>query len=657
MKTKLLATCIASAWLVTGCGGGSGSGSDSIGSSSSASEGIAKTASVNISAAFPESAQAAAIDANAQSIAVAFYPSEAGSIEEAVEVVKLSAQCLHESGFFDWECLPEDAPAIGEPSVLTAGSPSVSINLIPGKYRIEAYQFDTAAPDAETVPISATSSFVTLSSGAHSVELNLVHATWTADAPITLQLLNTSPVDDTSTAIDLNPDVAGTQTIADLLEMTDQPIVGLHLVGMPTFMSEVEAFFGNGASGATPAFDVPMDTEMDQEELANEIMMQWLGETTHVSVLRQSTTTSGETAVWWWDDPNMDNSCNIASSFDDLTGAEVCVERFASPATLLQGYQPEVGNSNILNTGELFAEYEEWSPDGSFSVEGGLATVPFQFEEPEITVANGTVTLNWGDGQNFADVYTQELETLAGFEQATFLDFETESGSTTFPDDANSLTDVAGPTITGGTSITGTLIEFMFQFEETNGAATVPTVPDTIVPDAMSPDITASIMASQAAVASGLIAQPAATSNGDNCSPITESFSGVFTKFIWDDVNSTWLGGTWNYTYFLSDTDQDGIVDTVEGDDLNGDGSIDQFEVGVYENWLCDWDDINQVEVCQDLDGVANDTTDKFETVPVGFEETGTGEYCLHSFTMTAGQLSFSFTDLLSATDVTVQNQ
>jgi len=172
----------------------------------------------------------------------------------------------------------------------------------------------------------------------------------------------------------------------------------------------------------------------------------------------------------------------------------------------------------------------------------------------------------------------------------------------------------------------------------------------------LSMDPIGSIMGTQAAAAAGLTAQPSATANGDNCSALTENFAGVFTKFIWDDTTSSWLGGTWNYSYFLSDENFDGVNDTINGDDLNGDGTIDQFEVGVYENWTCIWDEINQTEVCDDLDNEANDTDQRIETVPTGWNETGTGEYCLHPFTMTASQLSFSFSDLLSAPDVTVQN-
>jgi hypothetical protein len=383
-------------------------------------------------------------------------------------------------------------------------------------------------------------------------------------------------------------------------------------------------------------------------------MMHWLGETNHVTVLRQSDGGTGETPVWWWDDPANETGCfdgGDGTTNPDPTAPEICVERFSGPATLLQEYQSGT-NSNVLNLGELIAEYEEYSQDGpGIDVEGGLVTVPFQFDDLDVTVEGGNVTLNWGDGNGYANVHTQEFETLEGFEQATFLDFETESGTTTFADDANRLDQVAAPSITGGTTINGTLIEFLFMFEENDVAGTVPTVPADIVPD-----VTESIMATQAAVAAGLMAQPAATTNGENCSAVTENFSGVFTKFIWDEANSTWVGGTWNHSYFLSDTDQDGINDTVEGDDLNGDGVVEQFEVGIYENWTCTWDDVNQMQVCDDLDGVVDDTTDQYETVPTGFEEVGTGEYCLHPFTMTAGQMTFSFEDLLSSTDVTVQN-
>ena len=236
MNIKLLASCIATAWVVRGCGG-SGSDSDTISSAAdSVSEATAASSSVSISAAFPESAQAAAIDANAESISISFLPSEAGSIEEAIEIVELSAQCLQTQGVQDWSCLPEDGPSVGE-ALLTAGSPSVSLDLVPGKYRVEAFQFDTLNPDFETTPISATSSFVTLAEGEHNIELNLVHATWTNETSFSLQLLNQPITDDTDTVIDVNPDVDGDQTIADLLELTDQPIIGMHIVGLPTFLS------------------------------------------------------------------------------------------------------------------------------------------------------------------------------------------------------------------------------------------------------------------------------------------------------------------------------------------------------------------------------------------------------------------------------------
>jgi len=658
MNTKLIASCIAATWLVTGCGGGSGSDPISSGAPNALSDNVVSPASVNISASFPQSAQAAAIDDNAQAITVAFYPSEAGSIEEAREIVELSAKCLQESTTYnDWSCLPEDGPSLGEPALLTAGAPSVSLDLVPGKYRVEAFQFDTSTPNFDTPPMSATSSFVTLTAGEHSLELNLVHATWTAQTAITPQLLGNVLQDDANNDIDMNPNVDGTQTLADLLEMTDQPIIGMHMVGMSTFISETESLFDNPSSSATAAYDeFPVNPENDPEESAREIMEYWLKDAIHIPVLRQSTADSSETVVWWWDDPTMGDYCNVVNT-QTQDGGEICAERFAGPALLLQGYQPTAGNSNQFDLGEVWAEYEEWSPEGSgLLIEGGMTAVPFLFADPTVTSDNGTVTLDWGDGQVFAHVHQQSLETLSGFEDAVFLDFESESGSTSFADDANRLDQVTAPTITGGTTITGTFVEFLIQFDEQQVGATVPTVPDNITPDMLSMDPIGSIMGTQAAAAAGLTAQPSATANGDNCSALTENFAGVFTKFIWDDTTSSWLGGTWNYSYFLSDENFDGVNDTINGDDLNGDGTIDQFEVGVYENWTCIWDEINQTEVCDDLDNEANDTDQRIETVPTGWNETGTGEYCLHPFTMTASQLSFSFSDLLSAPDVTVQN-
>ncbi len=659
MNIKLLASCIATAWVVTGCGG-SGSDSDPISSAAdSVSEATAASSSVSISAAFPESAQAAAIDANAESISISFLPSEAGSIEEAIEIVELSAQCLQEQGFQDWSCLPEDGPSVGE-ALLTAGSPSVSLDLVPGKYRVEAFQFDTINPDFETTPISATSSFVTLTEGEHNIELNLVHATWTNETSFSLQLLNQPITDDTDTVIDVNPDVDGDQTIADLLELTDQPIIGMHIVGLPTFDAETDALFDNAASSATAAFDefdeFPVDIYGDPDETIQELIQYWVGPSLHIPVIRQGTTGSTETVAWWFDEPYFEE-CNVTEG-ETTDGEFYCAERGNSPALLLQEYQATGGNSNTFNLGEMWAEFSLENEMGmdEFDVEGGLATVPFQFADPTITTDGTTVTLDWGDGFQFAHVHSQFLETLDGEEEAVFLDFETESGTTTFADDTNSLEQVDAPTVTGGTTITGTVIEFLFQFSEVQTGANVPEVPDTITPDQLGDiDPVTSAMAAQAAAAAGLTAQSAATDNGTNCSAINELFSGVFVKYIWNETSSTWEGGTWNYTYFLEDTNQDGAPDTVSGEDWNGDGTVDQFEVGVFENWTCTYDDVTQQETCEDLDGVANDDDDKIETVPTGFEETGTGEYCLHAFSMTAGQLNFSFSDLLSTTDVVIQ--
>lgn len=648
MKMKLLASCIASAFLVTGCGGGGSS--DPLSSATSAE--VVAPASVNISAVFPESAQAAAIDANAQSIAVVFYPSEAGSIEEAKMVAMDTIDCLQEEyNYMNWDCLPHDGEPLGEPSILTAGSPSVALELIPGKYRVVAYQFATATPTDTDIPISASSSFATLTQGAHSLELNMVHASWDAATSVSLQLLNQPVTDDTGAVIDLDPNTAGDQTAADLLELTDQPIVGLHLVGMPTFEAEVDAIFNSGSSTATAAFEeFPVNAE-DPEDAMYDLIDYWLGESLHIPVLRQSTSTPGtETVAWWWDDPTMGGYCNIAQSQTE-TG-ELCVERDMSPSRLLQDYTPTSGNMNAIDLGEVWASYDQWNFDGtSFEVESAIFTAPFLLETPDITTDGTTVSLTWAGGDQEAHVFTDEVETLSGFETLNLLNFSDGSGSTEFPDDANRVDQVDAPSVTGGTTITGTLIEFQIQFSEEQVASEVPTVPGDITPN----EPTTAIMATQAAVAAGLMAQPAATANGDNCSTLTEMFSGAFSQYIWDETTSSWAAGTRNHSYFASDTDGDGVADTITGDDLNGDGSIDPFEVGVFYNNTCTWDDVTQMQVCDDLDGVAEDNTDQYETVLTGWQETGAGEYCLHPVTLTASQLTFSFSDTLSATEVTVQ--
>ncbi|GAA3927815.1 hypothetical protein [Litoribacillus peritrichatus] len=662
MKMKLLAVCIASAWAVTGCGG-SGSGSDSVGSAGgggSSSDSVAASSSVNISASFPQSAQAAAIDGNAQSISILFHASDAGSIDEALEVAEFTAQCLQDQEVPEWECFPEEEPVVNE-ALLTAGSPSVSLSLVPGTYRVEALQFESLNPDFDTPPISATTSFVTLDEGSHSIELNLVHATWTNQTAFSLQLLNQLITDDNDEVIDLNPDEDGDQTLADLLELTDQPIIGMHIIGGPTFEEEFNSDLENPASGATAAFDeFEIDPYDDFDEIVQEVMLETMGPSLHVPMIRQQDANdpAEETVAFWFDEPT-DNECNVADG-ELPEGGYYCVERHSGPAILLQEYTPDTGNMNVFNLGEMFAEFsiEDEMGNDELDIEGGLATVPFQFEDPEITTDGTTVTLDWGDGFERADVHTELIQTLEGEEEVTFLDFETDSGTTTFPDDGNRLDQVDGPTVTGGTTITGTIIEFMFEFSEVQVGLDVPTVPEDIVPEI---DPVTSIMAAQAASAAGLTAQASATENGENCSPIEEMFSGVFVKYVWvegeGEEAGSWEGGTWNHSYFLEDTDQDGIPDTVSGDDLNGDGVVEQFEVGVFENWTCTFDEVNQTDVCEDLDGVVDDTDDTLEIIPTGWEETGDGEYCLHDFTMTASQMEFSLEDLLSDTEVVVQSE
>ncbi len=106
---------------------------------------------------------------------------------------------------------------------MDTSSPSAYVDLLPGKYRIEA-KFSNAQGQLQETSVS----YVTLSKGEHSLKLRGLEATWTATEQLSLQLL------DQTTDFDWDTKTEGIQTAAEMMGVTGA-IVGLHLPSVLTY--------------------------------------------------------------------------------------------------------------------------------------------------------------------------------------------------------------------------------------------------------------------------------------------------------------------------------------------------------------------------------------------------------------------------------------
>ncbi|MBE1275033.1 hypothetical protein [Enterovibrio baiacu] len=196
---------------------------------------VAATASISIGVKFPQPDINAAWIGDSTSIEVHFFDTEIiGSLADIDTVFEQQEECTSEDNF-DGEftingkrmfCddLNQDLlkGQYATQVTLTPTESRANLSLVPGKYRVEARFFDSQSQLQET-----SVSHVTLSGGTHNLKLRGMEATWTADEPLSLALLNTN-------ALDWDPKKDGVQTAAETLGVNGN-LVGLHLPSILTY--------------------------------------------------------------------------------------------------------------------------------------------------------------------------------------------------------------------------------------------------------------------------------------------------------------------------------------------------------------------------------------------------------------------------------------
>ncbi len=228
IKLSALTVAVLAGLSLAGCNGGSATSSVT----DAAGGGAAKTevAAVQLSARFATGDAQAAYIGDSQYIEVRFYGTElVGTVDEAMELLDTCSDSDDNYTEFMGEminCSQEVGDGLrggfATEVELTPSSPTALVELLPGKYRVEA-RIDNGNGQLRETSVS----YVTFGDGEHSLKLRAMEATWTFDTPMPLSLLNTAlTIDDEE--YDWDPEEEGVQTAADVLGISND-IIGVHL--------------------------------------------------------------------------------------------------------------------------------------------------------------------------------------------------------------------------------------------------------------------------------------------------------------------------------------------------------------------------------------------------------------------------------------------
>ncbi|WP_087019663.1 hypothetical protein [Thaumasiovibrio subtropicus] len=227
-KLSALTVAVLAGLSLAGCNGGSATSSvtDVAGGGAAKSE----VAAVQLSARFPTGDAQAAYIGDSQYINVRFYGHDlVGTVDEAMDL--LDACSEQDDNYIEFmgemiDCYQETGNGLrggfATEVELSPSSPTALVELLPGKYRVEA-RIDNGNGQLRETSVS----YVTFGEGDHSLKLRAMEATWTFETPMPLALLNT----ETSVgeeAYDWDPEEEGVQTAADVLGITND-IIGVHL--------------------------------------------------------------------------------------------------------------------------------------------------------------------------------------------------------------------------------------------------------------------------------------------------------------------------------------------------------------------------------------------------------------------------------------------
>ncbi|MBE4586797.1 hypothetical protein BOO29_17995 [Vibrio navarrensis] len=511
MKTlftlKPLAVVVAAAIGLAGCNSES-----QVASSPDATQ-EQKTASVKLAAKFPAPEAGASWIGSASEIEVDFYRNQyVGSLSEAEDMLDAYHFCQEENyksenqnqtvmvGDEELECyeLPNNGmkERFAVAASLSASSPTASVNLMPGKYRVEAQFYDAQGGLRET-----SVSYVTFTEGEHQVALKGVSATWSAQTPIALSLLNQEHEKD------WDPDTDGVQTPAEALGLTGN-ILGLHLPSL----------FG---------YSGPLGEELELDD----------GE---IGILTGNMTNAKASAallvpVWRIQDGTGETDLHPQANQDDydmgymVEPGEV-VEHLYRHDTIAGLYQQYAAGENSafieLGTKEIeifssdWSDEEQDSPSRTFwnaSVLMGVAHVSADEDEEvernawymrNITYWDADIGQNVDTGIQVLDVGTWQEQN--NYEK-TFLDVLQGS--------ANAFV--------GGNTINGFFIEVVEKGTESDGA------------EMPAQYLDASL--NEVAVQAGLLAKAS-----ESCHELTNKEVSFSNQYRWDEENSRWVAGTTN---------------------------------------------------------------------------------------------------------------
>lgn len=700
MKTQFaltpLATIIASLLVLSGCN----SGSESVvsaeakplqqtqGSMNQDSQSVAQddsrsvapdevevaSATVKLGVKFPEPEVGASWIGDSKTIEVSFYRNDlVGSLDEAEDISDALDECWKEDNnpeptepFDDGvdNCYElngnELRERLAKKATLTSESPTSSVDLVPGKYRVEAAFYNAQGELQET-----SVSYVTLGDGTHSIALRGMSATWTTAEPIALQLLNQV------TEVDWDPKTEGTQTAAEVLGITSS-IAGLHL---PSLLSYPD--------GITPddkyrldAYSVGVLTGHDEGETGESALF--------VPVWRIN---NGEGEI----DLHPENMYEEGETEQGYAHFEV----WSSLAGLFQEYGGEKNNTFIELGSRSVSLGDNYAEDGNYR--GHYAEVMFGAAEGDSNEGEEVWRYKYDErNHTYWDPDSgQQIETNLKIARIN-TEIESNGYEQLFIDVLNGSFN----RFENGSTISGHLIEVVESYTNSQTSLT---------PAAM---LDASL--NEIAEQEGLTAAAASNCDTTNVEEVWYS-----NEYMWDEEQSAWIAGTVNpyietgnsgrifnnieqqrayhlneiswreeqlarlqadrdeqlangateqelvwldqqieqeNSYISNERDALSNLDAVESEykliaDLNGDGSAEIFEIGVYfkswdygycelnTNW--DWNNETQMQV-YNYSLSCNGSTEAIETVQASTFSAEV-KMCVQPFTLTASQLDITY--------------
>ncbi|WP_143698128.1 hypothetical protein [Vibrio sp. qd031] len=539
-------------------------------------------ATLNVGVKFPEpDVSAAWIGSDIATVEVKFFRNKfVGSLDEAEDTVDIyndkDEDYSCETAFIGdqevdcyeiWGGSVREKELVGSQVSLNAdekaqdGTVRTSVDLAPGKYRIEAHFIDHSGNLLET-----SVSYATLDSGNHTVSLRGASATWTVEgSPLELQLLNQAQLD-----TDWNPLEEGIQTPAEAMNITGA-IEGVHL---PSFSN----FSGDDGNWRHDEYSSQVLTGLDYANMASVL----------VPVLRldNNGTKSDSYPVSeleWEDTENLWSEFEISTSFaghfqEYVDNTNNSLISLGSRSVYFNEWDGETGNSK-------YAELLLGTPRGEYNGDEDVYRDLYYLQENYSYYDSVNGTMVYTD-LTIADIYT-DVETDSMAE----LFFVTLGG------ESNAFID--------GSTITGHLIEIVEEGAETQDRA----IPAALLSESLE----------QMAANAGLIAT---SSNANNCSTTSDNAEFWFSnQYRWDEDNQQWVAGminpliTGNYNgsnilldiswrkedlNYLINNEPDNVDYPVSLEnlldaesefyalaDLNGDGSSDLFEDGAFidEQW------------------------------------------------------------------------